>query len=155
MDPKTAPKKIRKSEEASQGLQKCAQTLKGSIHYAPRIPADPLIRSVGLRSATKLSRRPHVVSTRCRSLGPKGTQGTPPPIKPHPRGGQGSQGPEGPKGPFGGMGPWGPLGLFRSHSAWKAISSGGLFRKKSRGRPWARNCPLGGLGTEIVQNGTN
>ena len=26
-----APKKIRKSEEASQGLQKCAQTLKGSI----------------------------------------------------------------------------------------------------------------------------
>ena len=26
-----APKKVRKSEEASQGLQKCAQTLKGSI----------------------------------------------------------------------------------------------------------------------------
>ena len=25
---------------------------------------------------------------------------------------------------LGGMGPWGPLGLFRSHSEWKAISNG-------------------------------
>ena len=30
MDPKMAPTNIRKSEEAPQGLQKCAQTLKGS-----------------------------------------------------------------------------------------------------------------------------
>ena len=50
--------------------------------------------------------------------GPKGTQGDP-------------RGPKGAFGALGGMGPWGPLGLFRSHSEWKAISSGGLFRKKS------------------------
>ena len=37
------------------------------------------------------------------------------------------------------MGPWDPLGLFRSHSAWKAISNGGLFRNKGRERPWVRN----------------
>ena len=31
MGPKMAPKKIRKSEEASQDLEKCAQTIRGSI----------------------------------------------------------------------------------------------------------------------------
>ena len=39
--------------------------------------------------------------------------------------------PRAPSAPLGGMGPWDPLGLFRSHSEWKAISSGRLFRKKS------------------------
>ena len=32
---------------------------------------------------------------------------------------------------LGGMGPWGPLGLFRSHSEWKAISNGELLRKEA------------------------
>ena len=49
---------------------------------------------------------------------------------------QGTQGdPRGPKGthgdPRGGKGPWDPLGLFRSHSEWNAISSGGLLRKEA------------------------
>ena len=63
---------------------------------------------------------------------PKGTKG--------PKGPKRTQGePRGPKGPKGtqgtqgrlrrpwGMGPWGPLGLFRSHSEWKAISSRGFL----------------------------
>ena len=56
------------------------------------------------------------------------------------------------------MGPWGPLGLFRSHSEWKAISSRGFFRKKSIGPEILQNATktnhlkhLGGLGLEIVQ----
>ena len=36
--------------------------------------------------------------------------------------------PRAPSAPFGGMGPGGPLGLFRSHSEWKAISNGKQLR---------------------------
>ena len=84
--------------------------------------------------------------------GPKGTQGDP-------RGPKGTQGRL--RRPWGGMGPWGPLGLFRSHSAWKAISSGRFFRKKGLGTQILQNGTktdrlkhLGGLGPEIIQNGT-
>jgi len=98
--------------------------------YAPRIPADLLIRSGYTCSSTNLSRRNIVVPTRCRSLGPKGTPGTPPPPQenpqgplhlptPHPQGR--AEGAQGPRGPLGKMGPWGPLGLFRSHSEWSVI----------------------------------
>ena len=54
--------------------------------------------------------------------GTKGPKG----IKWDPRGD-----PRAPSAPFGGMGPGGPLGLFRSHSEWKAISSGGSLRKET------------------------
>ena len=59
-------------------------------------------------------------------------------------------------------GPREPMGLFRSHSAWKAISSGGFFRKKSLGPEILQNATktnrlkhLGGLGPEMVQSSTN
>ena len=82
--------------------------------YAPRIPADLLKRSVWLRSATKLSRRPCLVSKRCRSLGPKGTPGTPPHPKKTPQGTPpGPRGGWGPRalGAVGRDGPMGPLGV--------------------------------------------
>ena len=106
--------------------------------YAPRIPADLLTRSVWLRSATKLSRRPCLVSTRCRSLGPKGTPGTPPPPQENPPGtppgpgeGEGGQGAKGTGGHWEGWANgalWGYSGaipngkLFRSQSEWKGRS---------------------------------
>ena len=94
------------------------------------MPPTQCILSGGIRSATKLSRRPSVTSTRRRSLGE--TPGNPG----GPRGPKGTQGIQGTQG---GMGPWDPLGLFRSHSAWKAISNVGIFRNKRRERPWVRN----------------
>ena len=115
--------------------------------YAPRIPADLLKRSVWLRSATKLSRRPCLVSTRCRSLGPKGTQGPLPHPKKTPQGppqGQGKgRGARGPRalGAVGRDGPMGPFGVipkpFRmvSYSEaspnGKAVPNGWLFRMES------------------------
>ena len=79
---------------------------------------------------------------------------------PHPTPPQGTQrDPRGPKGPKGrgqggpkgprGMGPWGPLGLFRSHSEWKVISSGRLFRKERGG--WAHGALWGN--SEAIPNG--
>ena len=47
------------------------------------------------------------------------------------------------------MGPWGPLGLFRSHSEWKVISSGRLFRKERGG--WAHGALWGN--SEAIPNG--
>ena len=45
-----------------------------------------------------------------------------------PRGPTGAQWePKGAFGALGGMGPWDPLGLFRSYSEWKVISSGPLI----------------------------
>ena len=123
--------------------------------YAYAHPADPVNSLRQSRSATKLSRplcRFYKVpipwgdpweGPRGPKGDPKGTQGDPKGPKGtkgnqgtqraqrDPRGIKGTQGdPRGPKGAFGalgGMGPWGPLGLFRSHSEWKAISSRGLL----------------------------
>ena len=114
--------------------------------YAPRIPADLLTRSVWLRSATKLSRRNCVVSTRCRSLGPKGTPGTPPPPQenpqgpttpPTPRGGKGSKGPgalgrDGPMGTFGVIPkPFRMVSYSEASPNGKAVPNGWLFGMES------------------------
>ena len=59
------------------------------------------------------------------------------------------------------MGPWGPLGLFRSYSAWKVISSRGFGRKQNLGPEILQNATkpyhlkhLGGLGPEMIANDT-
>ena len=125
--------------------------LQSKYAYAPA--ADPVFSLRYSRSATKLSRRLSVASTRCRSLGvgprgPKGTQGYP----------------RVPKGTLGGMGPRGPLGLYRSHSESSTVSIGWLLRNDSElkivaGKPSERKGfkvllkPLedqGGLGSEIM-----
>ena len=87
------------------------------------MPPTQFILSGRIRSATLLSRRPFLASTRCRSLGPKGTPGAPPPPQPPPRDPRGPKGPRGkgakgtqgdprdPRGPEGSQGdPRGPKG---------------------------------------------
>ena len=123
--------------------QPMPQLLLKSITLA-RSPADPVHSLRGndapppefrdalvslLQGADPLARGPHPHPT---PKGP-GTQGQ------GAKRDQGNQrdprGAKGPKGAFGalwGMGPWGPLGLFRSHSKCKVISSGRLLRKESR-----------------------
>ena len=93
-----------------------------------RMPPTQCALSGEIRSAAKLSRRPSVASTRCRSLGEGGWGG-------HPRGPRGTQGDSrAPSAPLGGMGPWGysgaipnekPFrmeGLLRNHSELKAVA---------------------------------
>ena len=90
-------------------------------------PPTQLILSGNSRSVTKLSRRPYVASTRCRSLwgDPWGGRGR---GQGKPRAPKGAQRePKGAFGALGGMGPWDPLGSFRSYPEWKAISSGPLI----------------------------
>ena len=85
---------------------------------------------------------------------PRGPKGTPR----HPRVPKGTQGyPRVPKGtqgrlrrPWGGMGPRGPLGLYRSHSEWKAVSSGRLLRNHSEMKAVASR--LKGNGSKCHQN---
>ena len=120
-------------------------------------PPRPLSGAKSLRSilATPLCRSLFFQARRRaapRAQEPKGPKGPKAP----------QRGPRAPSAPFGGMGPWGPLGLFRSHSAWKAISNGGFFRKKSRGQPWARNnskwyqnCSFGASGWPWARNDPN
>ena len=128
-----------------------------SVHFPIKIPLNPntlkrmpptqCILSGGIRS-TKLSRRPYVASTRCRSLGgegPKGTQGTRwDPRAPKetqgdqgdPRGPKGTQGdPRGPKGtqvdPRDPRAPSAPLGGWGHGALWgysEAIPNGKPFR---------------------------
>ena len=127
--------------------------LKHSGTFFPKIYMRPWIRSLSNSLRSAHTRRPAYMfrrssiryQTRDAPMSslrgvdpwdPRAPQG--PPHKTPPQGTQGA----GPKGAFGalwGMGPWGPLGLFRSHSAWKAISNGGFFRNQGRGRPWVRN----------------
>ena len=85
-----------------------------------RMPPTQLTLSGGIRSATERSRRPFLASTRCRSLGPKGTPGTPK----EPTWPQGD--PRAPSAPLGGGGEGGWRG-FR-HSALRAFLHGLTFQ---------------------------
>ena len=115
-----------------------------------RMPPTQCILSGGIRS-TKLSRRPYVASTRCRSLGggPKEAQGNPRASPKEPKGPDGTQGdPKGPKGTNGTQGdPRGPKGTQRGP-------------KGTQGDPRAPSAPLGGWGhgalwgySEAIPNG--
>ena len=115
------------------GFSKGIQIRAKNPYTLTRMPPTQCVLSGEIRFATKLLRRPYVVSTRCRSLGPKGTPGTQ-----GPGGRKGTQGdPRGPKGAFGALGgEWahGALwGLFRSHFEWKVISNGRLGPSGSKG----------------------
>ena len=90
------------------------------IHYAYAHAADPINSLRQSRSATLLSRRPYVVPTRCRSLGPKGTPGTPPPPQENP--------PGTPKGPGDRWEKWGQEALW-GYS--EVVPNGWLFRMES------------------------
>ena len=107
------------------------------IHYAPRIPADPLTCSVGLRSATKLETHP----CRLYEVSIPGIQGHPrvPPIKPHPRGPKG-RGLRAPSAPFGGWAHGALWGYSEAIPRGKPFRMEGSFEIKV----------VGGLGFETV-----
>ena len=92
--------------------------LKIQSKYAYAHAADPVSSLRYSHSATKLSRRLSVASTRCRSLGvdPRGPKGTP-------------GCPRVPKGAFGALGGDGPTG-HRSHSEWNPVSTGRYLRRE-------------------------
>ena len=113
------------------------------ILYAPRMPADPVYSLRQSRSSTKLSRRLMSLLQGADPLEPKAPQGPHPPRLPRGPKGWGPMGgqrdprewakgdPRAPSAPLGGDGPMGPLGLFRSNSEWKVISSEGYYERKT------------------------
>ena len=116
----------------------------GHSDHAPRIPADPLTRSVGLRSATNSRDAPMSSLQGADPWDPMGPIKTPPPRDPRdPREGwagpkgpwwpKGPRGPKGPKGAFGALwGGWahGALWVIPKLFGWKVTSSGHLIEPK-------------------------
>ena len=113
----------------SRGLQTSIFPIKIPLNpnTLKRMPPTQCILSGRIRS-TKLSGRPYVASTRCRSLGrrPKGTQGDPR----GPKGAKGTQGvPRGPKGTQGRLRrPWGGWAHGALWGYSEAIPNGKPFR---------------------------
>ena len=84
--------------------------------YTLRAARRPCLYALAMPAPPPITRVATLSSLLTGTMGPKG-------IKWDPRGD-----PRAPSAPFGGMGPGGPLGLFRSHSEWKAISNGKQLR---------------------------
>ena len=88
--------------------------------YTLRAARRPCLYALAMPAPPPITRVATLSSLLTGTMGPKG-------IKWDPRGDPRGD-PRAPSAPFGGMGPGGPLGLFRSHSEWKAISNGKQLR---------------------------